>query len=159
MSVYLAARFSRRDELEAYANQLIALGVQVASRWHKEQASEPIDGAMANHTPAPKPPLGPLRVMPDLELEKLQRYDCGRNGYMFETHRGRFVLHSAALGRETALVDQLEYAIKCIRYCRGNHVDAQTIIRHMTRTPRIIVPLPPNTISLLTPLLAGKGTK
>ncbi len=33
MKVYLAARFSRRKEMQGYADELIALGHQVTARW------------------------------------------------------------------------------------------------------------------------------
>ncbi|MCH7655733.1 MAG: hypothetical protein IIC95_07085 [Chloroflexi bacterium] len=33
MNVYLAARFSRRKEMQAYADDLIALGHRVSARW------------------------------------------------------------------------------------------------------------------------------
>ena len=53
MKVYLAARFSRRDELEQEARPVFeAAGWTVISRWHREQTSAPIDGAMANHSAA-----------------------------------------------------------------------------------------------------------
>ena len=51
MQIYLAARFSRRDELEALRPLFEAAGHTLISRWHQEQASAPLNGAMANHTP------------------------------------------------------------------------------------------------------------
>jgi hypothetical protein len=53
MKVYIAARFSRRDEAECIVRpQLEHLGWRVVSRWHRAQATEPLNGAMANHTAA-----------------------------------------------------------------------------------------------------------
>lgn len=43
LRVYLAARFSRRDELREYAADLAALGIDVTSRWLTEEHPEIIE--------------------------------------------------------------------------------------------------------------------
>ena len=51
MKVYIASRFSRIHEAEHVVRPALeAAGWTVTSRWHREQASQPIDGAMAHHT-------------------------------------------------------------------------------------------------------------
>jgi hypothetical protein len=48
LKVYMAARFSRRDELREYVPFLVNLGIDVTSRWLHEVG--PLDGKMSNHT-------------------------------------------------------------------------------------------------------------
>lgn len=49
MKVYLASRYSRRDELRGYRDALNKAGITVTSRWLDE--TEPLDGKLVNHTP------------------------------------------------------------------------------------------------------------
>src|ERR1022692_562430 len=48
MKVYLAARYSRRDELREYKTRLEAEGIEVTSRWLEEK--EPLDSQMGQHS-------------------------------------------------------------------------------------------------------------
>jgi nucleoside 2-deoxyribosyltransferase len=48
MKIYLAARYSRRDELRQYKTLLEAEGIEVTSRWLNEK--EPLDSQMGQHT-------------------------------------------------------------------------------------------------------------
>ena len=50
MKVYLAARYSRRDELREYKTALEAIGVEITSRWLNE--TEPLDSQMVEHSEA-----------------------------------------------------------------------------------------------------------
>ena len=51
MKVYIASRFSRIQEAEHVVRPALeAIGWTVTSRWHREQAGQPVDGAMAHHT-------------------------------------------------------------------------------------------------------------
>jgi len=53
MKVYIASRFSRIQEAEQVIRPALeAIGWTVTSRWHREQADQPVDGAMAHHTAA-----------------------------------------------------------------------------------------------------------
>ena len=49
MKIYIAGRYSRRDELKRRARMLEAMGIEVTSRWLNEK--EPLDGDMG-HKPA-----------------------------------------------------------------------------------------------------------
>lgn len=48
MKAYLAARYSRRDELREYKKILEAEGIEVTSRWLDEQ--EPLNSQMGQHS-------------------------------------------------------------------------------------------------------------
>lgn len=48
MKIYLAARYSRRDELREYKKQLEEVGIVVTSRWLDEK--EPLDSQMGQHS-------------------------------------------------------------------------------------------------------------
>jgi nucleoside 2-deoxyribosyltransferase len=49
MKIYIAGRYSRRDEFREVAKQLIAMGHEVTSRWLQED--EPLQSHMGDHTP------------------------------------------------------------------------------------------------------------
>jgi nucleoside 2-deoxyribosyltransferase len=67
MKVYIACRFSRRDEAEYVVRPALeALGWTVTSRWHREQANQPVDGAMAHHS-AEENKLFALRDLEDVD--------------------------------------------------------------------------------------------
>ncbi len=50
MKVYLAARYSRRDELREYRKTLEEAGIEITSRWLDEK--EPLDSQMGQHSDA-----------------------------------------------------------------------------------------------------------
>lgn len=49
MKIYIAGRYSRRDEFREIAKQLEEMGHEVTSRWLQED--EPLNSHMGDHTP------------------------------------------------------------------------------------------------------------
>lgn len=49
MKIYIAGRYSRRDEFREVAKQLEEMGHEVTSRWLQE--NEPLQSHMGDHTP------------------------------------------------------------------------------------------------------------
>jgi hypothetical protein len=99
-SVYLAARYSRRDELRKYASRLREAGIIVTSRWLRE--SGPLNTKLGDDTPAF------YRRTAIIDLEDIDKADTivffSEDPLVGTPRGGRHVEYGYALGTGKRLV-------------------------------------------------------